>query len=576
VSSSSPTHAPNRLIIVSRADPTGRYGWIPPPRPDDLTVALDGAAHRDLVSRRPLLFDEIVSWEERSAAQRRLVELLVAIREHPVVAAIEHDGHPLIDFAELRLSEELARLWCGWRLGGIGGGASELICDPGAPPAVMMGARANLGLDPAAVSFRLPPALPGSRTKRALARPVMRALAVGSRPERVRVAAAVAGKLALALSSLSAEELYAAGVGVMPFPGLDYGNGALLAVRRRLPLLATYGLAKTGFGPAVRIPHLLDLCHSATFDRVLTVLIRRLLAAAASEFAHAVEALAGLERASSLRALLLPSSEYGASRLLIGWAHKHGVQVATMQHGIYSYQADYGEHTTDVLFGWGQHTVEQTLAWPDPRPLVLSVGLPGVAAARTDAAASPPVVRLSRALIATTGAGSAPITPTTFCDTFLDVISSGLARLAAAGVELELRPHPSEDADRYRRMLDARKLDVAVCSQGSFAATAARADLLIASTSSVAFEAAALGLPVLLWFRDAPQWVRREHFVPPWTDQTPGMFERADEFTMLVEDLLVRPRVAFQSAHRLGRLLTRYAEPFRPDRFAACLLELAA
>ena len=576
VSSSSPGHIPKRLIVVARADPTGRYGWIPPSRHDDLTVALDGVAHRDLASRRALLFDDLVSWDERSAAQRRILELLGEIEEHPAVTAIDHHGHQLVDFVGLRLHREVEQLWRGWKLASAGRGAGEIICDPQAPPALVMGARAALGLDPGSVPFQLPSALPGSRARRALARPAMRALAARSRPERVRVAAIVAGKLALALSSLSAEELHAAAVGVMPFPGLDHGNGALLAIRRRLPLLATYGSAHTVAGPAVCMPASLDLCHSAALDHALTVLVGRLLAAAGSELAQAVGALAGLERAGSLRTLLLPSSAYGASRLLIGWAHKHDVQIATMQHGIYFYRVDYGEHMADVLFGWGQRTVEQTLTWPEPRPRVLPVGLPGVAAAPASVAKCASVRRLSRALIATTGEGSAPITPATFCDTFLEVIDSGLVRLARAGVELELRPHPSEDAMRYRRLLDARGLDVRISTQGSFGSAAARADLLIASTSSVAFEAATLGLPVLLWFSDAPQWVRREHFVPPWIDRAPGMFERGDEFAELVEDLLVRPDIALQRAQRLGRLLHCYAEPFRPHRFAASLLELAA
>ena len=98
--------------MVSRADPTGHYDWIPSPRADDLTIALDGIAYRDLASRGPLLFDQLQSWEERSAAQRWVTELLVAIREHPAVAAIEHHGHPLIDFVELRLRR--GRTPCGW------------------------------------------------------------------------------------------------------------------------------------------------------------------------------------------------------------------------------------------------------------------------------------------------------------------------------------------------------------------------------------------------------------------------------------------------------------------------------
>ena len=82
----------------------------------------------------------------------------------------------------------------------------------------------------------------------------MRALAATSKPERVRVAAVVAGKLLLALDSLPDDELRAIGLGVMPFPGLDHGNGALLALRRRLPLLATYGPRRAGCGPAARLP----------------------------------------------------------------------------------------------------------------------------------------------------------------------------------------------------------------------------------------------------------------------------------------------------------------------------------
>ncbi len=87
--------------MVSHADPTGHYGWIPSRRVDDLTIALDGIAYRDLASRGPLLFDELQSWEERSAAYRHVNELLVVIREHPAVAAIEHHGHPLIDFVDV-------------------------------------------------------------------------------------------------------------------------------------------------------------------------------------------------------------------------------------------------------------------------------------------------------------------------------------------------------------------------------------------------------------------------------------------------------------------------------------------
>ena len=129
---------------------------------------------------------------------------------------------------------------------------------------------------------------------------------------------------------------------------------------------------------------------------------------------------------------------------------------------------------------------------------------------------------------------------------------------------------------RSRQLFDARDLNVKLVPGGSFSTAAARTDILIASTSSVAFEAAALGLPVLLWQGVAPRWFRGEHLVPPWIEHAPGMFENSDEFAALVEDLLLRPDVAFELAHRLGRHLGRYAEPFRPDRFAAGLREVAA
>lgn len=577
MSSGCPTGAPGRLVIVSHADFTGHYDWIPAPRVDDLTIALDGIAYRDLASRGPLLFDELQSWEELSAAQRQVTELLVAIREHPDVATIEHHGHPLIDFVEVRLRDEVAHLWCGWRLALAGKGATELICDPGAPPALIMGARAGLGLDPSPVGYAFPPMLPGSRIKRALARPVMRALAAISKPERVRVAAVVAGKLLLALDSLPDDELRAMGLGAMPFPGLDHGNGALFALRRRLPLLATYGPRRAGCGPAAHLPARLGVERAEPLDRAITLLVGRLLAGAACEFARAVGSLAGLERASSLRALVLPAGGSGASRLLIGWARQRGLQVGVMQHGIYSTQeVEAGERMTDVLFGWGDGTAEQTLGWPKPRPRVLPVGLPGVATTRRSPAENRPVVSLGRALIATTGLRIAPLSTHTYCDVFIDVIASGLERLAAAGVDLELRPHQLEDAERYRQLLNARDLDVKLVPGGSFSEAAARAEILIASTSSVAFEAAALGLPVLLWRGVAPQWIRREYLVTPWIEHAPGMFETSDEFTRLVKDLLLCPAAALELGYGLGRHLVRYAAPFQPDRFAAGLLEIAA
>jgi hypothetical protein len=545
---------------------------MPSPRPSDVIVTLDALAHADLADRQPLHFDTLESWVQRSDAEHRITELLLAIRAHPAVAAIRRDGYGLIEFAEPRLRLELARLQRGWKLARAIPGASESVCDPATAPALRMGVHAGLGLDPALAPYVVPLALPGSRSKRAIARPLMRLLGSLSRPEDVRVAAVAAGKLSLALASLSTADLRATAVGVMPFPGLDHGNSALLALRRRLPFLPTYGARGAGSKPAVHLPDRLGLVEEVQLDRALTLLVKRMLAGVAEELECAVGALAGLQRALSLRAIVLPSAAYGASRLLIEWAHERGVRVCAMQHGIYVFREfDGADRRADVVFGWGAGTDDQTRAWPDPRPAIVPVGVPGTPPART----RPPVGALRQVLIATTDVLDMPIMPVSFCDVFIDVLAAGLRRLAAAGAQFVLRPHPGEDPERYRRLFHARELDVEIAADGSFSAAVADADLLVSSISSVAFEAAALGVPILLWLGVAPQWVRQEHLVSPWVQMTPGMFQSQEEFNLLATRLVERPDEAFAVAHALRRRLAAYAEPFDADRFVAGLLSLA-
>jgi len=561
-----------RLIVVCQADPSERYDWIPPPQTGDRIVALDAIAHRDLAARQPILFDELENWEERSTAQHHIAELLSAIKSHPAIATLGHDGHPLIDFAELRLQLELARLLRGWTLARADSEAGELVFDPTAPSALVIGARAAFGEDPTTVAYNLPPEIPGSRILRTLAHPVMQSIAAVSRVDGIRIAVVAAGKLSLALAALPAAELREMRVGAMPFPGLDHGNGALLALRRRLPLLATYGARRHASACASpSIPDHLHLDESEELDRAMTLLVRRLLVAAACEHEQAVAALARLERASALRALVLPSAAIGAARLLIDWAHKRGLNVAAMQHGIYAFQEfDGGDRLADVIFTWGPGTAEQIHAWPEPRPDVWPVGAPGT----TSLPPRPIAARLRRALITTSSTVDVPIAPISFCETFIDVLTPGLQRLIAAGVKVELRPHPHEDAERYRHLLRACSLDVHVVADGPFSVSASAADIVFSSVSSVAFEAAALGLPVLLWLGGTPQWVRCRHLVPPWTEHLPGMFQVAADFTGLVDDLLDHPQEAFEVARRLARVLSRYAEPFEAERFAGGLRAL--
>jgi CDP-glycerol glycerophosphotransferase (TagB/SpsB family) len=102
------------------------------------------------------------------------------------------------------------------------------------------------------------------------------------------------------------------------------------------------------------------------------------------------------------------------------------------------------------------------------------------------------------------------------------------------------------------------------------------ADILIAAASSVAFEAAALGLPVLLWHSDAPRWVREAHLVTPWSESLPGMFSDAGEFSALVGALIDEPAEGLRVAGELARHLARYAQPFDSASFARALERLAA
>jgi hypothetical protein len=183
---------------------------------------------------------------------------------------------------------------------------------------------------------------------------------------------------------------------------------------------------------------------------------------------------------------------------------------------------------------------------------------------------------LRRVLVATSSTVDAPLVPVAFCETFLDTLAAGLDRLSDAGVQIALRPHPSEEPERYRRLLRARGMDVSIASEESLHEALAGADILISSASSVAFEAAALELPVLLWLGAAPQWVREKHLVAPWTECAPGMFEGAEDFSLLIEELLERPDRGLQVARQLGRRLARYAQPFDSPSFAAALRELGS
>jgi hypothetical protein len=280
--------------------------------------------------RSPQPLDEQGSPEE-SEAEQLAVQMLAAVKQHPRVAAIAHTGYSLVEFAEPRLRSEILELMRGWTHARLTTTAQEPVCDPAMAPALHMGIRAGLGLDPTVMLPAIHPKTPDSPIRRVAVRQAMRGVAAVSDPERVRVATVATGRLSLALASLSTTDLRAAGVGVLPFPGLENGDGMRLALRRRVPLLTGYGPRRPGSGVAVSLPARLDLGCEPELDRALTLLVEWLLSGVAAQQDRAVRALGGLTRTHALRTILLPDMNHGASRLLAAYAQDRGLRIRTHQ-----------------------------------------------------------------------------------------------------------------------------------------------------------------------------------------------------------------------------------------------------
>lgn len=284
--------------------------------------------------------------EASGIGEDRVAAVLAGVGEHPAVAEIAHSGYSLIEFAEPRLRVEIELLLRGWMLARTGALAS--IQDPAAPSALLMGARAALGRDPAGVPYTRAAESSGFQLKQVLARQPMRAVAAVSDPKRVRVAAVATGGLARALAALPATDLRAADVGVLPFPGLDRGGGARFALRHRLPLLPGYGPRRPGAGMAVRLPESLALSPEPELDRALTLLVARTLTALAPVQDKAVKALGGLRHTYSLRVILLPDPTLGAARLPIAYARDRGLRVGVMDEGTCRLRRLGGDGPADV------------------------------------------------------------------------------------------------------------------------------------------------------------------------------------------------------------------------------------
>ena len=98
--------------------------------------------------------------------------------------------------------------------------------------------------------------------------------------------------------------------------------------------------------------------------------------------------------------------------------------------------------------------------------------------------------------------------------------------------------------------------------------------MLITPFSSVAFEAAALSIPVTMWIPRVPDAVRSRQFLPPLSEDLPGTFAAAADFDELVRHALEDPAHGLDAAVSLSRRLLDYVAPLDIPRFASALAAL--
>ncbi len=272
-----------RLIVVAAADPAGAMDGCRPPRPDDVVVALDALAGEDLADRRPIAFDSLQSWEQRSAGEQDLAELLASDRGPSgrggdrAPPGRSGDRAPRPWLAPDRLRRIPSAFGADRAVAGMdaerqvtrqaGYGAWDLRCDPARSPLRWQSACA-----PAWASTSRPRHMRCPRRSPARAAAVRWHARRCGRWRRSRAPGGCAWRLSPPASShshslsLPTAELRGAGVGLMPFPGLDHGNGLLLAVRRGLPLLAHVRarLGRDGNGGAGGIEEGRGACEPAS------------------------------------------------------------------------------------------------------------------------------------------------------------------------------------------------------------------------------------------------------------------------------------------------------------------------
>ncbi len=513
--------------------------------------------------------DDVLDWPVRSEIEHRVQAIIDTLRARVA-------DPDLLEASEYELRIDAVNLLLAYRVGEIlrdRGPFDELAPSPGTPTAIAAGLAGALGIAAQAhatgqTSVRHPPA--GARAR--IAKLIVGARAATSSRRSIRVLAFPGLKLGEALGELEPAQLAAAGIAVAALRELGYGEAAKLILRHRVPALALP--PQTLRAVAAKQAPVSRLTGDAPLDAALATVAQTALASGARRMSELSATLRTLERLPGLRAIAIPTAALSVTRLLASWATRQGIRVASFQHGIYGMiEGDGGDRRADVLFGWGPAVASQVAMWAPPHPRLEPVGVPGLA--RAPRRARNPTLR--RVLVATTSPGlGIALAPWGMREDFMDALTDGLARLRAAGVAIELRLHPHESPAEYA-VMDARagRDPLPFAPPGPFAQIVARADLLVTPFSSVAFESAALEVPVAMWMEHIPDAIRSAHFVPPLRGELPGTFADAAEFDQLIARALEDPANGLNAARSLARSLDAYVAPLDTARFAAALAELA-
>lgn len=545
----------------------------PAPEPGDMALCFDALAVGLLTAQGldAVAADDLLGFDDRGLIESAAIELVGGLQAEGSVG--EH--------AALELLFEFVNVLRAWQLGGAlreRGARAPLLTGRTCPSAVRAGLSVALGGAPALATWvpvtgsELAPIGP----RPALAAAAMAASSLRTRARDVRVLAVPGMKVATALDAAPVTALNAAGVAVSLFPGLDHGNAARMAVRRRIAAVAVprgWRRHQARAGEAAALPGR-PLHDDPGLDRVLRTVAARVLASRDATDLRALSVLRAWERLPALRAVVLPTSSSGSACLAAGWARRRGLATAVVQHGIYGSSApQYSDGRVGTLLAWGPNVACQAAAWPPPRPRIVEIGVPGLRARRP----RPRPAQIRRVLVATTNRplGTA-LGLFGFCEAFIDDLAPGLRELCGAGVTLELRPHPAEDVARYRAQLDRLEIELEPGPPGPFVERLAASDLLVSSLSSVAYEAAAIGAPVVLWTGRTPQALRAEHLLPPLGGALPASFGGEKAFLALARRALSAPAELIDEALSLSALLARYARPFDVGAFTAALDALGA